>query len=205
MSSSASAHMLGSSPARRTRANLPLAGSFRISRRDCSALVARPPRRLSIARRSRMTSAVSTGLLTYLALVPPCTVSAQIGDKARSTDQSELRIDGPPAPVLPAVINRDQGGRATIRAIRLDEPMRLDGRLDESVYQDVAAISGFLQTLPDEGQPATERTEAWITFDADNVYVSARMCTEHPDRKAGSARPRVHQLQRPAASSGRIQ
>jgi hypothetical protein len=43
-------------------------------------------------------------------------------------------IDGPPAPVPPAVVNRDSEGRATVRAIRLDRPLILDGKLDGDVY-----------------------------------------------------------------------
>ena len=59
--------------------------------------------------------------------------------------------------------------RATVRAIRRTEPIRLDGRLDEAVYQTVLPLTGFLQTLPDESEPATEETEAWITFDDENM------------------------------------
>jgi hypothetical protein len=62
----------------------------------------------------------------------------------------------------------------TIRAVRLDEPLRLDGVLDEALYSSEAPITGFLQTEPDEGQPATERTDVWVSFDRDHVYVSFR-------------------------------
>ena len=90
-------------------------------------------------------------------------------------------IDGPPAPVAPAVMTRDEQGRATVRAIRLDEGLRLDGVLDEPVYGAVPAITGFIQQLPDSGAPATERTEAWIMFDETNVYVSARVWDSAPE------------------------
>ncbi|MCY3843378.1 MAG: carbohydrate binding family 9 domain-containing protein, partial [Acidobacteria bacterium] len=92
-------------------------------------------------------------------------------------------IDGPPPPVPPAVLTRDAAGRATVRAIRLDEGLRLDGVLDEPVYAAVPAISGFIQQLPDPGAPATERTEAWILFDATNVYVSARVWDSAPESR----------------------
>ena len=39
---------------------------------------------------------------------------------------TEARIDGLPAPVPPAVINRDGRGNASVRAIRLTAPIRLD-------------------------------------------------------------------------------
>jgi hypothetical protein len=62
----------------------------------------------------------------------------------------------------------------TIRAIRLSEPIRLDGVLDDTLYVTHPPTSGFLQTEPDEGRPATERTDVWVSFDRDHVYVSFR-------------------------------
>ena len=89
-------------------------------------------------------------------------------------------IDGPPPPLAPDVIRRDDQGNATIRAVELPEGIRLDGQLDENVYFTVPAITGFIQQSPDEGAPATEETEAWILFDADNIYVAARVWDSAP-------------------------
>jgi TolB-like protein len=90
-------------------------------------------------------------------------------------------IDGPPAPVPPAVMTRDEEGRTTVRAIRLDGGIRLDGVLDEPVYETVPAITDFIQQVPDIGAPATERTEAWILYNDDNVYVAARLWDSAPE------------------------
>ncbi len=90
-------------------------------------------------------------------------------------------IDGPPAPVPPAVMTRNDQGQATVRAVRLDESIDFDGVLDEAVYGTVPAISGFIQLTPDVGAAATERTEAWILFDETNVYVSARLWDSAPE------------------------
>ena len=90
-------------------------------------------------------------------------------------------IDGPPAPVPPEVMTRDEEGRTTVRAIRLDDGIRLDGVLDEPVYETVPAITDFIQQVPDIGAPATERTEAWVMFDDTNVYVSARVWDSAPE------------------------
>ncbi len=90
-------------------------------------------------------------------------------------------IDGPPAPVAPEVMNRDEAGRTTVRAIRLADGLRLDGVLDEPVYESVTPITGFIQQVPDIGAPATERTEAWVLFDDTNVYVSARVWDSAPE------------------------
>jgi hypothetical protein len=91
-------------------------------------------------------------------------------------------IDGPPAPVPPEIVARDERGRVTMRATRLTGPIELDGRLDEAVYNAVVAVTDFVQQVPDEGALATEATEAWIFFDDDTVYISARCWDSQPDR-----------------------
>ena len=91
------------------------------------------------------------------------------------------QIDGPPPPSPPAVMNRDDADRTTVRVIRLATGIRLDGVLDEEVYRRVAPITDFVQQLPTSGAPATERTEAWIMFDDANIYVAARVHDSAPE------------------------
>ena len=59
-----------------------------------------------------------------------------------------IAISGPPPPVPPATIVRDSSGRATVRATRLTAPLRIDGNLDEPVYQTVPSMSDFIQQDP---------------------------------------------------------
>ncbi|MGH9257782.1 MAG: DUF5916 domain-containing protein, partial [Vicinamibacterales bacterium] len=91
-------------------------------------------------------------------------------------------VDGPAPPISPATISRDASGRATIRAVRVTTPLRLDGLLDEPFYTGVPPISDFIQQEPEEGAPATEKTEMWLAFDDDNVYVSFRSWESEPGR-----------------------
>lgn len=74
----------------------------------------------------------------------------------------------------------------TVRAYRIDNPIRIDGKLDEEIYGRTAAISGFVQQEPDEFAPATEKTEAWIFFDERHVYVSARNWESQPARRVAN-------------------
>ena len=90
-------------------------------------------------------------------------------------------IDGPPPPAGPEVVARDAAGRATVRAVRARTPLRVDGVLDDGIYETVPSIEGFVQQLPIEGAPTTERTEAWVFFDDENVYVAARLWTSVPE------------------------
>lgn len=48
--------------------------------------------------------------------------------------------------------------------------MRIDGRLDEAVWSQIEPASGFLQTDPVEGRPASERTEVRIFYDQHHLY-----------------------------------
>ena len=79
-------------------------------------------------------------------------------------------------------VSRGPDGRPTVRAFRLDAPLHLDGRLDEPFYTAIAPYTEFVQQEPHEGQPASEKTEAWIAFDDENIYVSARLWDDHPER-----------------------
>ena len=86
-----------------------------------------------------------------------------------------LVIDGPAAPAEPNGMARDEEtGKSTIRAVKLNEPLRFDGRLDDAVYEQFAGFGGMLQVAPRYNQPSTERTEIWVLFDGDNIYVAAR-------------------------------
>ncbi len=79
------------------------------------------------------------------------------------------------------VVGRDAEGRLSVRATRYDGEVNIDGNLDEAVYRELTPISDFIQQIPDEGAPASERTEAWVFFDDDNLYVAARNYESVPE------------------------
>lgn len=109
--------------------------------------------------------------------------SAQRQASGQETDGSgadTIVIDGAPPPVPPESITRDERGRATVRAIRLTEPLRVDGRLDEPVYTEYRPFGGLIQVVPDYGKESTERTDVWITYDDTHIYVSARLWDSAP-------------------------
>ena len=103
-------------------------------------------------------------------------------------------VQGPPPPTLPDTISRDDQGHATVRAVRVTTPMRVDGRLDEAIYGSINPASGFIQMEPRAGELATEKTEVWVFYDADNVYVSFRCWESQPNRTV------VNEMRRDSAS-----
>jgi Domain of unknown function (DUF5916)/Carbohydrate family 9 binding domain-like len=88
-----------------------------------------------------------------------------------------------PNPVAPETVSRVADGGVTVRAVRIAEPIHVDGMLDEAIYTAVPSISDFIQQEPHEGAPATEKTEAWIFFDSQNLYIAARCWDSQPERE----------------------
>ena len=65
-----------------------------------------------------------------------------------------------------------QGIAKTISAVVVEQPPALDGDvLNDPVWAAATPVSGFRQTAPDEGRPATERTEVRMVFTDDTIYV----------------------------------
>ncbi len=62
-----------------------------------------------------------------------------------------------------------------VRAVRLEEPIRLDGRLDEAVWRTAPPATGFRQSQPNEGQASVMPTEVRFAYDDAAIYVGARM------------------------------
>ena len=60
------------------------------------------------------------------------------------------------------VLSLDADGRVSVRATRLTSEFDLDGRLDESIYQQLKPLTDFTQQIPEEGEPGSERTEALL-------------------------------------------
>lgn len=61
------------------------------------------------------------------------------------------------------------------RAVPLQGPFRLDGKLDDPIWQTAPPATGLRQNQPHAGDPATQRTEVRFAFDEAAIYVGARM------------------------------
>ena len=53
-------------------------------------------------------------------------------------------------------------------------PPKIDGVIDDLVWRAAAHSDSFRQVFPGEDIDPTEKTEFWITYDADNLYVAVR-------------------------------
>ncbi len=106
-------------------------------------------------------------VLVCLALVVTAPASAQVGEGAQ--------IDDPPPPTGDASITQRGQEGATLRAHRVTETLEIDGVLDEAFYSRIAPIDEFVQAVPVEDGVPSQRTEVWIGFDDENVYVAAKV------------------------------
>ena len=61
-------------------------------------------------------------------------------------------------------------GRPSVTAVRTDVAPRVDGNLDDAIWQRAARITEFVQQSPIEGAPSSEDTEVYIAYDDTHLY-----------------------------------
>ena len=71
----------------------------------------------------------------------------------------------------------------TLAALQVRDVIRVDGVLDDEAWSRAAVAKDFTQSEPREGQPATEPTEVMVAFDAQYLYIGARMRDSDPSRE----------------------
>ena len=88
-----------------------------------------------------------------------------------------------PASQVSAQTDGNGDERPTLQAIHIEpgEGITLDGNIDEPVWRRATPATGFLQRDPDQGEPATERTEVFVVYDASNLYIGAILYDSDPD------------------------
>ena len=74
------------------------------------------------------------------------------------------------------------GVTKSVRAVRTDEPITIDGRLDERAWAGAATVEDIHQILPEEFAEPSQYTVFLILYDDDALYLAARMHDDQPDR-----------------------
>ncbi|MDP6581599.1 MAG: DUF5916 domain-containing protein [Vicinamibacterales bacterium] len=99
-------------------------------------------------------------LVAAMLALAPSTAAAQDPSQPPEPGQSVTAID-----LVATTADRAVG------AVRVERPPLVDGDvLDDPAWVGVVPATGFLQTAPDEGQPASERTEVRIVFTDETIY-----------------------------------
>jgi len=102
--------------------------------------------------------------ILVVVLVAPTALAAQNAAESAAPPPSAY---GHRVPVPRAVATRRTG------------PIVLDAKLDEPAWTATRPITEFTQVDPDEGKPASQRTEVRILYDDEALYIGAKMYDDH--------------------------
>ena len=69
----------------------------------------------------------------------------------------------------------DHAAAPRARAVRQSGSISIDGVLDEAIWSEAPPVPEFVQTLPFEGAPVSERTVVRLAYDDDAIYVGATL------------------------------
>ena len=116
--------------------------------------------------------------MRFVALVL-CTVFAVLGDPA---------IAAPPAEAPAA-------GSVSAHAAPAQVAPVVDGSvIDDKAWDAAKVITGFWQTTPDEGQPASEHTEVRVLFTETALYIGVINYDRSPDSSSAPKAAVTHRL-----------
>ncbi len=83
------------------------------------------------------------------------------GSPSRSAAQQTTRSQTDPRPVAQATLRHGE--------------IVIDGRLDDAAWAAATPITELVQAVPDEAKPPSQKTEIRILYDANAIYIGARM------------------------------
>ncbi len=84
----------------------------------------------------------------------------------------------------PSLAQQGPEGDAPVKNVRVQraaEPPTIDGVLDEEVWQRAPVIADFHQVSPVEFDAPSERTEVYVLYDRDALYIGARLYDSEPE------------------------
>ena len=65
---------------------------------------------------------------------------------------------------------------------RAETPPKIDGVLDDALWQAAKPWSGFMTAKPDYGKPVSEKTEVYLAYDREHLYAAFRCLDSEPDK-----------------------
>jgi hypothetical protein len=72
--------------------------------------------------------------------------------------------------------------RPEVVAIRAGEPLRIDGQLDEPIWDTIQPVVAFVQRLPMDGGKPTEKSEMRIVYDDHYLYFGFTFFDSEPEK-----------------------
>jgi len=73
-------------------------------------------------------------------------------------------------------------GGEIFRPLRVEVPPAIDGRLDDAAWRAAPSVELAKTFIPDFGREASERTAAFMAYDAENLYFAFKCYDREPDK-----------------------
>jgi hypothetical protein len=86
------------------------------------------------------------------------------------------------APAFAQRADSEDPGRKSVRVTRTTTPPVIDGILDDTEWSNAGFVDDLQQVLPVEYAEPFERTEVYLLYDDDALYVGARLYDTDPDQ-----------------------
>ena len=95
---------------------------------------------------------------------------------------STLLLTSITSPLFALAQQRAGGSMKTLQAVRSDEPITIDGRLDEAAWADAAVVEDFHQINPVEYAEPSQRTTFLVLYESEALYIAGRMYDDEPGK-----------------------
>ena len=129
-----------------------------------------------------------------LLVLPPCPFAQE---QEHAHGAAAEAPGGPPPAIKDLSAIRTTHGLKMAVALPIDGEvsLKVDGTLDEPVWQEARVNLGFLQRDPQEGAASTEQTEFRVLFDKKNIYIGVVCYDSQPDNILATERQRDARMQ----------
>ncbi|MFQ6043855.1 MAG: carbohydrate binding family 9 domain-containing protein, partial [Candidatus Poribacteria bacterium] len=82
---------------------------------------------------------------------------------------------------VPAILEAEEAPRV-MRAVKVQSPPKIDGKLDDDCWRLAEPTTGFTQLFPDDGKLATEQTIIKVLYDEENLYFGIECLDSQPQK-----------------------
>ena len=69
-----------------------------------------------------------------------------------------------------------------INVVKTTHPPLIDGKLDDVIWKSANKFTGFTTFIPDFEKPMPEKTEAWLSYDEENLYFAFKCYDSEPEK-----------------------
>ncbi len=73
------------------------------------------------------------------------------------------------------LLSATQAQVRSLSAVKITQPVKIDGNLDDEIWKDVPVTGDFITLFPHSGKHSTHKTEVKIAYDNSAIYVGAYM------------------------------